>query len=405
MSFLAAFLLAALWGCTTPSQKPEIPIDDSLVMVHLDVSAFPDFSDDMDLTGLDHASLKSLSYLQKLPSEQLFSFGQDHYTASRLIESLNTFRTFIASAPDKRAISAFIRENYRVYRSVGGDNLGTVLFTGYYEPHLLGSLDRTDTYRFPIYSRPADIRSIDLTPFSDRYKGQKIVGRYTPDGFIPYHDRMAIDNDGVLGESVPVLAWVQDPVDLFFLHIQGSGKIYLRSGGVLNVHYNQSNGRPYRSIGKLLIDTGKIPREEMSMQAIQKYLTEHPAEITDILNYNPSYVFFKIEADGPLGCINVKLTPGRSIATDRKIFPMAALAFIQTQKPLVDGTGKIHKWADMSRFVLNQDTGGAIVGPGRADVFWGSGEYAKLAAGHMQHPGELFFLILKTPPGGMGDIP
>lgn len=181
----------------------------------------------------------------------------------------------------------------------------------------------------------------------------------------------------------------------FFLQIQGSGKIHIDGGGVLNVHYHASNGKAYRSIGNLLIEQGKIPRAEMSMQQIRAYLDAHPEEVSAIFSYNPSYVFFKIEPDGPRGCLDVRLTPGRSLAVDRRIFPMAALSFIQTQKPMVDGNGAIVGWTECARFVLNQDTGGAIRGPGRGDIFWGNGPYAELAAGHMQHPGRLYFLILK----------
>ena len=184
-------------------------------------------------------------------------------------------------------------------------------------------------------------------------------------------------------------------MDVFFLQIQGSGKVYLDDGDVINVHYHTTNGQPYRSIGKLLIDEEKITVEEMSMQKIREYLNNHPEEMDGVFNYNPSYVFFKIEPEGPLGNINVKLTPGRSIALDRFIFPKGALVFIQTEKPVVDSAGQIHRWQPFSRFALNQDTGGAIRGPGRADLFWGNGPYAEIAAGHMKHTGKLFFLVLK----------
>ena len=131
------------------------------------------------------------------------------------------------------------------------------------------------------------------------------------------------------------------------------------------------------------------------MQKIRAYLNDHPDEMATVFNYNPSYVFFKLESEGPLGYINVLLTPGRSIALDRRIFPPAALAFIQTEKPVVDSAGQIDSWTDFSRFVLNQDTGGAIRGPGRADLFWGNGPYAEIAAGHLAHTGKLYFLVLK----------
>jgi len=196
------------------------------------------------------------------------------------------------------------------------------------------------------------------------------------------------------GKAQP-LAWVSDPVNLYFLHVQGSGKVVFEDGQTIIVGYDSSNGRPYRSIGQLLIDEGKISLEEMSMQRIRAYLNQNPGEIQRVLDHNPSYIFFKVTPDGPLGSLNVRLTPGRSVALDRKLFPPAALAFVETKKPLSDNQGQVNSWMDCSRFMLNQDTGGAITGPGRADIFWGSGPYAELAAGHLRHPGRLYFLVLR----------
>jgi membrane-bound lytic murein transglycosylase A len=192
------------------------------------------------------------------------------------------------------------------------------------------------------------------------------------------------------------VAWLDDPVELFFLHVQGSGKVIFEDGQSIHVGYDCSNGRPYRSVGQLLIDEGKISRGEMSMQRLRAYLNENPFEIQRVLNYNPSYIFFKVTPQGPLGSLNVKLTAGRSIALDRKLFPPAALTYVETQKPLSDGFGNIQSWAACLKFMLNQDTGGAIQGPGRADLFWGSGPYAETAAGHLKHPGKLYFLVLRT---------
>jgi len=169
----------------------------------------------------------------------------------------------------------------------------------------------------------------------------------------------------------------------------------MENGDALYLHYHTTNGHPYRSIGKLLIRENKIPKDEMSMQKIREYLTSHPDEMQEIFNYNPSYVFFKYEKKGPLGSLNVALSPKRSIATDKRLFPKSALAFIKTQKPLINGNGNIKNWSDFSRFVLNQDTGGAIRGPGRADLFFGGGPDAEIGAGHMQHAGSLYFLILE----------
>jgi membrane-bound lytic murein transglycosylase A len=312
-----------------------------------------------------------------------------------MIRSLEHFLDYIRTKPLEDQLIKYIRDNYLVYTSIGSDNSKQVLFTGYYEPALEGSLKKDATYKFPIYARPDDLTTVDLSLFSPQFQSKTIVGRYTNHSVIPYYDRREIENDRLLEGKTKVIAWVKDPIDLFFLQIQGSGKIYLDNGKTVNVHYHATNGQPYRSIGKLLVDEGKIPIEEISMQKIRHYLHDHPQEVEAVLNYNPSYVFFKIEQNGPIGCLEVELTPGRSIALDRRLFPAGALAFIETQKPLISGDGIIRKWTVLSRFVLNQDTGGAIRGPARADIFWGSGPYAEIAAGHMQEHGSLYFLILK----------
>lgn len=385
--------LFAIWvsGCVQPATTPA----EENVMKRISSRSFPDFTDDMAYDGLEHSLLKSLSYFQKIPIDRQFAFGKDRYTTEHLIRSLQYFLDFVQTRPTTAELNKFIRSNYLVYRSVGRNGRGEVLYTGYYEPNLRGSLTRSENYRFPIYARPQDLISIDLALFSDKYAGEKIIARYTDQNVLPYYDRSEIDSNGILEGNTEVLAWVEDPIDVFFLQIQGSGKIYLDNGEVLNVHYNTSNGRPYRSIGKLLIDNEKISVDEMSMQKIREYLSNNPAEIEEVFNYNPSYVFFKIEPDGPLGNINVKLTPGRSIALDHRIFPKAALCFIESEMPLIDGVGQIQDWLPFSRFAMNQDTGGAIRGPGRADIFWGNGPYAEIAAGHLKHPGKLYFLVLK----------
>lgn len=386
--------LFAIWvsGCAQPVMTP----DKENVMERISGRLSPEFTDDMNYDGLEHSLRKSLSYLEKMPLDRQFAFGKDSYTTEHMIRSLQYFMDFVQSRPPTHELDQFIRSNYLVYRSVGRNGKGEVLFTGYYEPHLRGSLSPSEDYRFPIYARPKDLINIDLSLFKEKYAGEKIIARYTDQQVLPYYDRREIDSDGALEGSTEVLAWVEDPVDVFFLQIQGSGKIYLDQGAVLNVHYHTSNGRPYRSIGKLLIDKEKITVEEMSMQKIREYLNNHPGEIEEVFNYNPSYVFFKIEPDGPLGNINVKLTPGRSIALDYRIFPKAALCFIETELPVVDSAGQIQSWRRFTRFAMNQDTGGAIRGPGRADIFWGSGPYAEIAAGHLKHPGKLFLLVLKA---------
>ncbi len=388
---LTVALAVIISGCPAPIKKPP----EEAALVRLSRFSYPDFHDDLELDGMEHSILKSLEYLERVPADRSFQFGEDRYDAVHLKKSLQHFLDFIQTNPTDKELKKFIRNHYIVYQSIGRDQKGEVLFTGYYEPHLSGRLDKNEEYQYPIYALPTDLMKIDLSPFSEKYKGQSIVGRYTDQTVVPYFERREIEEENALVGRAETLAWVKDPVDVFFLQIQGSGKIFLDTGEVINVHYHGSNGRPYRSIGKLLIEEQKIPREEMSMQKIRSYLHAHPEEMASVFNYNPSYVFFKIEPEGPLGSINVLLTPGRSVALDRRIFPYAALAFIQTQKPVLNSAGHIDRWVECRRFVLNQDTGGAIRGPGRADLFWGNGPYAEMAAGHLAHVGELYFLILK----------
>jgi membrane-bound lytic murein transglycosylase A len=395
---IAAFFLCMViaflsGGCAVPEKPP--PVTPLTAMVKIPSGDYPQFSDDMIYDGLEHSILQSLSYLNRVPADRTFRFGQDVFDATHMIRSLEHFLNFIQTKPLKEQLREYIISNYTVYKSVGRHIPGEVLFTGYYEPFLDGSLVESTEYRIPIYPRPNDLTTVKLSLFSPRYKGETIVGRYANQTVVPYYDRKEIEQEGFLKGTVKPIAWLRDPVDLFFLQIQGSGKVYLDNGEIMHVHYHASNGRPYRSIGRLLLDQGKIQQSEMSMQKIRAYLHDHPEDREAILNYNPSYVFFKTEKDGPLGCLDVKLTPGRSMALDRRIFPLSGLSFIETQKPVVDGAGQIHDWIDFSRFVLNHDTGGAIKGPGRADLFWGNGPYAEIAAGHMQHTGNLYFLILK----------
>jgi len=395
--FLAVLAAVLLIGCPGPPKPPPGPsvVEAAPSLVRIDPSAYPNFADDLDFESLEPAIARSIEYLQAVPPTREFEFGRDRYTAAHILLSLRRFQGFIRVRPSASDLQRYIRSFYWVYQSVGRDPQREVLFTGYYEPLLSGRRSISPEYQYPIYARPDDLLTIDLRAFSEKFGGEKLIGRIQDKNVVPYHDRREIEEDGALYGKAHALAWVNDPIDVFFLHVQGSGKIILEDGRVLNLGYDTSNGRPYRSVGQLLIEEGRVRREEMSMQRIRAYLNENPAEIQRVLSHNPSYIFFKVVADGPLGSINVQLTPGRSIALDRAAFPPAALSYVETQKPLIDGQGRIMSWVACRRFTLNQDTGGAIKGPGRADLFWGSGPEAEIAAGHLKHPGKLYFLVLR----------
>ncbi|MBF0517785.1 MAG: MltA domain-containing protein, partial [Nitrospirae bacterium] len=191
------------------------------------------------------------------------------------------------------------------------------------------------------------------------------------------------------------LAWVDNRVDLFFLHVQGSGTLRLEDGSLINVTYAGANGHKYRPAGRVLVDDNKLQLSEISLKTIKKYLAQHPEDVDKALFYNPSYVFFRESKESAIGSTGVPLVDGRAIATDKKLFPQGALVFVQTKKSEFSEEQTISGQSPLTRFALNQDTGGAIIGPGHADFFWGSGSVAELQAGYMKYDGMLYFIVKK----------
>ncbi len=358
------------------------------------VESYPAFADDLAFDGLDRAIAASIAYYKKLPASREIKFGPDTYTAAELAAGLQRFKGFVKTRPASWKLKRFLKKHARVYAFEAQKQQVRVLFTGYYEPVLAGSPRKSEKYPYPVYARPRDLVQVDLADFDRQCSKNTVIGRSTGSRVVPYYDRRTIETTAVLESRAEVIAWVADPVRRFFLHVQGSGRIVFESGRICRVNYDITNGRPYRSIGRYLIDKGKISREEMSMQAIGDYIRGHPDEMQEIFFYNPRYVFFKEARDGPFGSLGVKLTPGRSVALDQKITPSGALLFVSAKKPVADGAGGVDHWQSFSRFMCSQDTGSAIRGPGRADIFWGSGEYAELAAGYMKHRGQLYFLVI-----------
>jgi membrane-bound lytic murein transglycosylase A len=392
-------LLVAIVLFSTACVREEPGVKDvTRALKKLSPGRFPDFSDDLPVDSLQTAINESIRYLKRLDPAAPFRFGSDSFTTSHMIASLEAFSQLTAQSLSSEELRAAIAKDFWVYKAAGQTRQGRVLFTGYYEPVLQGALRRSSRYPYPIYRKPDDWVAVDLAMFDAKYGSDRLVGRCIDQTVTPYFSRQEIDARGALRDKGYELAWVSDVVDLFFLHIQGSGRIMLDDGTVKSVNYHCDNGRPYTSIGKLLIDDGIIPKEEMSMDGIRSYLKGRPEDIPRIFNSNERYVFFRFVDDGPLGAMAIPLTPGRSVATDLGLFPKGALAFIDTEKPLIGQDGAIQSWQRFGRFVLNQDTGAAIQGPGRVDMFFGDGRDAEVAAGHMKHEGMLFFLVKKPPP-------
>ena len=286
---------------------------------------------------------------------------------------------------------AFFQSDFTPYL-VGNGKTSEGLFTGYYEPELRGNLTRDGKYQTAIYLKPDDMVSVDLGEFSDELKGKKLVGRLSGSSLKPYYDRAEIEGGALSGRDLEMV-WVDDAVDAFFLQIQGSGRVVLPDDSVLRVGYAATNGQAYYAIGRELIERGALTRETVSLQTIRKWLHDNPDEADAVMNTNASFVFFqplKTDPDaGPLGSQGVALEPGRSLAVDRRFHAMGVPVWLETSDPMnADRT--------FHRLMVAQDTGGAIRGPVRGDIFFGPGEDAALFAGHMNRTGQKFILLPKV---------
>lgn len=272
--------------------------------------------------------------------------------------------------------------------ATGGASEG--LITGYYEPLLMGSLEKTPEFRYPLYGVPQDLLTVALSEQYPKLKDMRLRGKLEGNKIVPYYDRGQLDADEAL-LSGDELLWVSDRVDAFFLHVQGSGQVQLPDGSTKAVGYAAQNGHPYRSIGKVLIDMGELAREDVTLFTIKDWLESNPQRMDEVLAKNPSYIFFDLKdatAAGPVGSLNVPLTPRRSIAVDRNVIPLGAPVWLQTTLP-------DEQASPFHRLMLAQDTGGAIKGHVRADVFWGRGSEAEKMAGLMKQKGELYVLLPK----------
>lgn len=360
----------------------------------LKCSAAPTINDDLNADSLLKAIGESLAYLDRLPAESTSKFATHTATIKDMRESLSDFKQQLSQLGLNDSFFEYVKSNFDFYQSTADK----VLFTGYYEPKIQASRKRSDNFSVPLYGKPNDLIKLNLSDFSNEpsFQGLSLRGRLVDDNqLVPYHTRKEIDFEQALRNRDLEIFWVEDLVEAFFLQIQGSGILKLEDGSTVHVNYADKNGHPYRAIGRLLVERGLLTLQEASMEGIKAYLSSNPEELEEILSHNPSYVFFREVEKGPIGSTGAVLTPNRSIATDTQLFPRGALAFITTEKPVFDENGQISRWQPFARFVLNQDTGGAIRGPGRVDLFTGSGPKAGQIAGAMRQPGSFYFLLKK----------
>lgn len=347
-----------------------------------DPSEIPDFTAACsDLKNLRKAVAHSLSYLNKPSSRNYYPSGQ--ITHGQALESVQAFADMLDSGLSGSQLNDRIRMNFDVYTSVGCDDEGTVLFTGYYTPIFEGSTEPTAQFKYPLYEQPDDlVKGLD----------GDILGQRGPGGQIGAYPARARIEDSRMLEGKE-LVYLEDPFEAYIAHVQGSAKVRLRDGTITTVGYAANNGHDYKSVAQELVSDGKIDGDEISLAAMIDYFKKYRNQVQAYVRRNPRFVFFRKEGGPPVGCLNEPVTPVRSIATDKSIFPRASLAFISTTLPRPVGGSAVKQ--TYTGFALDQDAGGAIRAPGRCDVYMGEGDTAGKLAGQTYQEGRLYYLFLK----------
>lgn len=382
LSFLAVAWLLLLNACTTvPKSPPVVPekpaastvppvaVPPVTILKPADWSTLTGWTDDDILPAWD-AFLQSCAVLKNQPLWQ------------ETCLQAGTMR-----GQDSARLRQFFESRFVPHQILNSDGSGDGLITGYYEPLLKGSRKQSKRYRFPLYTTPDELLVIDLGEIYPELKNMRLRGRVQGRKVVPYYSRSEIERNPVSLQGKELL-WVDDAIDLFFLQIQGSGRVALENGEIVRVGYSDQNGHPYKSVGRLLVERGELPLEKASMQGIKAWGQKNPARLNELLQQNSSFVFFRelpAGVPGPLGSLGVPLTAGRSLAIDPRAVPQGAPVFLATTWPNTDK--RLH------RLMVAQDTGGAIKGSVRADFFWGFGPEAGDQAGKMRQSGRMWVLM------------
>jgi membrane-bound lytic murein transglycosylase A len=384
MKYAAAPALPALLaivltsGCSVhePSRKDynaPLPRGQDALRRVADPDKLPDLSVGFLYTaGLEQAARNSLNYLGKPSSEEYFPCGR--FTHADAVASLKTFLRLLKSDRSPDELARAVRRQFDVYRSVGCDGRGTVLFTAYYTPVFEASLKRTGRFDCPLYKPPANlVKLADGSPAT------------------PMPDRRTIETSGCYAGNE--LVWLADPFEAFVAHVQGSARLRLPSGKGITVGYAANNGHPYKSIRAEMV-RDKVIGKTAGLRGMLEYFREHPGKVRTYTRRNPRFIFFRrLADDAPRGCLNEPVIPMRTIATDKRIFPRGCLTFVDTTLPRrLDGVIRPVRYR---AFALDQDAGGAIRAPGRCDIYVGAGPEAGAIAGRAKHEGTLYYLFLK----------
>lgn len=394
-AFLSLLLAASLLAGCAPEEKP--PATGGVILEPAGFGDLPGWQDDRLAESLPPLR-KSCARLTRQPAERAVGPGGIGGTVADWTD-LCAAADSLPDGDDAAARAFFIRWFVPFAVSAADETDGDAaegLFTGYYEAELDGARVADGAHAVPIYARPADLVTADLGAFRADWDGQSIAGRVADGRLVPYFDRAAID-DGALAGQGAELIWVSDPVDAFFLHIQGSGRVRMAEGGTIRVGYAASNGLKFRGIARDLIDMGVLPKDDASMQAVRDWLRANPTQAAALMQKNPRYIFFReidgpdATAEGPVGAQGVTLTPMRSLAVDTGLLPLGAPLWLDTVWP----PGAAQAGEPLRRLMIAQDTGGAIKGAVRGDFFWGTGEAALDQAGAMKEKGRYYLLLPK----------
>ena len=357
------------------------------------------FTDDMDSASLKRAINNQLAVMFEQDKASPVRLGNFTLTRGRLVETLQAFQKLLQKNLPQEEFNKKVSKEFLLYR-VGKGKRKKMLFTGYYRPVIPASPIPTPRYRFPIYQMPEkDLQMVK------KQSGIRLVG--SKSGITKIRKiqsgknwrsltREEIDTKGALDKHGLEVAWLENELERYFLHIQGSGVLEYPNGRRQGVRYQGSNKYSYNGIGKLMIRDGVITTSEGSMQGIKKYFAQNPQNIPKYLNQNKRYIFFTLSDEGAIGSGGGELVGGRSIATDKSIYPAGGLVFIKVRQPVLDSNYKIKSWKPISRFVIDQDTGSAIRGKARADLYFGTGKEAGAKAGRYHEKGEVYYLIKKS---------
>ena len=379
---------------SNPTQKPESP------------------PNNIDIKPVIPANTPDYALLKPATWEDIDGFASDDLSAAwpAWLQSCGTLKNkvqinqtpwqaacnaaFALKQPKNASIIDYLTDYFNVYAATNADGSDTGLVTGYYEPLLKGSRTKSANYLYPLYKQPADLITVELAELYPELKGKRVRGKLVQDKeghnkLIPYATRADIDSapTPLAGHE---LVWIDDLVDGFFLQVQGSGIIKFENGQQMHVGYADQNGHAYNSIGRILIERGELTKDQAGMQGIKNWARNNPAKLRELLNANPSYVFFTelpVGLSGPLGALGVPLAAERSVAIDPKYVPLGAPIFLSSTQPNTP--------SPLKRLMVAQDTGGAIKGGVRADYFWGAGDAAGKMAGSMKQQGKIWVLLPK----------